>query len=283
MISRELLPKLIRYYFATYRLEHDIDWVKPDSSFWCFNFAVQPGLLSQLSLLREVFKGGILDVDDSTGNIVYKSEMGNIAEPPVLDGFISGMEKIASDLAGTRFQIQILISHKDSELEEDFTRDEKWQWLVSSPRLCELFVVGNINEKGLIFENVYHSCHQADHNRDISEDSRLMVDEWEKCFREVAVYYGFKDEAIDEELEKAEKLEIKGPADKECVYQCDSSDAAASIADTCRKLGVFESRKIGIKGHTLTSRLNIAELTDLVCGTRDTLAMHLFGSDVLPD
>ncbi|MGM9992582.1 MAG: hypothetical protein ACI376_07045 [Candidatus Bruticola sp.] len=281
MINRDILAKFFRYYVVAYRLEHDIDWAKADASFWSYELAVQSGSSSKIPILRKVFKGKNLVADEKEGSVICKAPFCPIESLPSFDEMLSSLENKAKDLNGSKFQIQLLISHKDDELKEDFDREMQWQWLVSSPRICELFILGEIKDNSVCFESCFHSCYQSDHNRDISEDISVMIAQWEKVYKEVAsAYVAPTDEkAIMSVLKK----ENWGASSSEHTYPCESQEEADEIFDTCHKLGVFESRGLSKERHLLRSKLGLIEMVDLVYSRRYARAYQLFGCEVLPE
>ena len=118
MISQENLAKFIRYYANTYRLEHDIDWRRPDTSYWSYELAVQPTTPAQLPLLRKIFRGKDLQIDEATGKVNCRAPFLRISEAPTLAGMIDCFQGFCGGLTGSKFQIQILIANKDDELRE---------------------------------------------------------------------------------------------------------------------------------------------------------------------
>ncbi|MGM9999672.1 MAG: hypothetical protein ACI38Q_09850 [Candidatus Bruticola sp.] len=281
MINREILAKFFRYYVVAYRLEHDIDWVKADASFWSYELAVQSGNSSKVPVLRKAFKGKNPVVNEAEGSVVFKAPFYKIESLPVFDEMVGGLENKAKELNGSRFQIQVLISHKDDELKEDFNREMQWQWLISSPRICELFILGEIKDNQLVFESCFHSCYQSDHNRDISEDIAVMIAQWEKVYKEVASAYVAP--ADEKAIMSVIKKENWGASSSEHTYPCESQEEADEIFDTCQKLGVFESRGVSKERHLLRSKLGIIEMTDLVYSRRYARAYQLFGCEVVPE
>lgn len=281
MITREILAKFLRYYAVAYRLEHDIDWVKADSSFWSYELAVQPDSKSKVTSLLGAFKDKTVVVNELEGSVICKAPFHKIDVIPELKEMVGGLESKAQDLVGSQFQIQILISHKDDELRDDFTREQQWQWLISSPRICELFILGRITEEGVIFDSCYHSCYQSDHNRDISEDISVIIGQWEKVYKEVASAYmaPFDEKALLDVLKK----EKWGASASEHTYPCESQEEADEIFETCQKLGIFKDREISKEKHILRSKLGMIELIDLVYSRRYARAYQLFGSEALPE
>ncbi len=281
MITREILAKFLRYYAVAYRLEHDIDWVKADASFWSYELAVQPDSKSKLSALLGAFKGKTVVANEPAGSAICKAPFLKIDVIPSLDEIVGGLESKAKDLLGSKFQIQILISHKDDELKDNFSREQQWQWLISSPRICELFILGEITEEGVVFNSCYHSCYQSDHNRDISEDIAVIIGQWEKVYKEVASAYmaPFDENALLGVLKK----DNWGASAGEHTYPCESQEESDEIFETCQKLGIFKDREISKERHILRSKLGLIELIDLVYSRRYARAYQLFGSEVLPE
>ncbi len=281
MITREILAKFLRYYAVAYRLEHDIDWVKADASFWSYELAVQPDAKSKLPILLEAFKGKTVVANEAAGSMICKAPFYKIDVIPSLEEMVGALDSKAKDLVGSKFQIQMLISHKDNELKDSFSREQQWQWLISSPRICELFILGQITEEGVIFDSCYHSCYQSDHNRDISEDIAVIIGQWEKVYKEVASAYmaPFNEQALLDVLKK----ENWGASSSEHTYPCESQEEADEIFETCQKLGIFKDREMSKEKHILRSKLGLIELIDLVYSRRYARAYQLFGSEVLPE
>lgn len=278
MISQENLAKFIRYYANTYRLEHDIDWRCPDTSYWSYELAVQPTTPAQLPLLRKIFRGKDLQIDEATGKVNCRAPFLRISEAPTLAGMIDCFQGFCGGLTGSKFQIQILIANKDDELREGLNREQQWQWLVSSMRLCELFLLGNIAGDDMVFDRVYHSCHQADQNRDLTEECPTIIQQWERCYREIAMsHYIMPFDA--EDLLKVLKVEMQGASHSVHTYECDSDEEARAIADLCKMLGVYKAREVQVEGNKITSKLGIVELSDILFSRRKTNTYHLFGSE----
>ena len=282
MITRETLAKFLRYYAVAYRLEHDIDWVKDDASFWSYELAVQPDSRSKLPALLEAFQGQTVVANEFAGSAINKAPFYKIDTIASLEEMVGALEAKAKELIGSKFQIQILISHKDNELKNNFSREQQWQWLISSPRICELFILGEIiEEEGVVFDSCYHSCYQSDHNRDISEDLAVIIGQWEKVYKEISSAYmaPFNEQALLDVL----KEEKWGASPGEHTYPCESQEEADEIFDTCQKLGIFKDREITKEKHILRSKLGLIELVDLVYSRRYARAYQLFGSEVLPE
>ena len=277
MITRENLSKFIRYYTIAYRTEHDIDWIKPDASFWSYELAVQPTQASELPLLRTAFKGTASDINESTGELVCKGAFEPISNMPVLENIVGRLDRVSQELVGATFQIQLLFARNDTELEEGFNREQKWQWLISSQYICELFILGEIGKDGLVFTNCYHSCHQADLNRDIGEDVENILKQWEKIYEEVAVAYEIPSDAAA--LMSVLNPENYGPSKGIHRYPSEGQEEADYIVTMCKLLGIHGKREISQEKNVLNSNLGIIELTDIIYNRRYARAYQLFGSD----
>lgn len=278
MISADVLSKFIRYYFVAYRLEHDIDWVKSDSSLYSYELAVQVGR-DKAEVLEKGFKGDSVVLDKEKGEIVVKQAVNPISMIPSASAIFAKLKKVAADIPGATFQLQFLIAPKDGEFSEGFDREQKWQWLISSMLLTELFLLGEVSEKGeLEYTGLYHSCHQADHNRDLVEDCRVMMEQWEKGFVEVADSYGMTEE-IKSLLQNMDSPKTYAPYDKTHEYLSDDEDEAGKILVVGRALGVESSRSLSIDDRKVTSKLNVFEMADILFSIRHSKLYQLFGSE----
>ncbi|MBQ7528492.1 hypothetical protein IJT10_01120 [bacterium] len=278
MISSDVLSKFIRYYFVAYRLEHDIDWVKSDSSLYGYELAVQAGK-DKAEILEKGFKGDSVVVDKEKGEIIVKQAINPISMIPSASSILAKLKKIATDIPGATFQVQFLIAPKDKEFSEGYDRDQKWQWLISSLLLSELFLLGEVSEKGeLEYTGLFHSCHQADHNRDLVEDCRVMMEQWEKGFTEVADSYGITDE-INSLLQNMDAPKAYAPCDETHEYLTDDEDESEKILSLCKAWGVEESRAVSINDRKVISKLNVFEMADVLFSIRHSKLYQLFGSE----
>lgn len=279
MISIDDLTKFFRIYIANYRIDHDLSLINDASSLWSMEIGVQPSLLSQLPLLRKAFKGKVLSVNEVSGGINVREPIMNMNEFPIVDKIFAGLTPFMDGLAGSKTQLQLIIAPMDVEYNEEFSRAQKWQWLTSSREISELFLVGDIKEGALEFEALYHSCHQSDMNRDISEDCLSIVTQWEQLYNEAALAAG---QAIGAAaLAQVTNPENNKPTVNPYHFACESPEEAERLFALCENVGIVADGYISVDGNLLTSRLSPILLADMVFSLRCSTVFNLFGADPL--
>lgn len=275
MFSVDELTSFYRLYFSLYRIEHDIS-VDPESSFWQCVLAVQPGTDAQKSLLRKAFKGMEISVDRD-GSLLIKSPICPIKAHPQIDKLFGGCEAFVSGLVGCDFQLQVVIAPNDDDYRADFTPEESREWLVSSKSVCELMVVGTINENGLEFSHIFHTCHQADINRDLTEDAAVLLNQWTQAYVGIAACAGLK--ADDSSLARLFDPELNKPRPQVYQYPCEDPLESARVLKISQEVELAEPREVQVNGNMVVSKLSCLELADILCSARYYKSFGLFGSD----
>lgn len=279
MISPELFSKFLRYYAMAYRIEHEIDLVKDDSSFWCYELVVQFADEAQLAALKKAFAGENYKINAEKHDFIYKAPVRAVSEDPTFEMLFGKLEEYAAQLPGARFELQMLTAHKDSEYNPEYTREQKWQWLVSSTMLCEMFVIGRITEEGkAVYDSVFHSCHQSDHNREITEECPIIISQWEDVFREVCKSLCL--ECNEDILAAVTKPEMQYPAEGMRTFAAGSLEEANEVLAVFNLCGIGEKRGVKLEARMVSGSFGAIELADVVFSRRHSNIYQLFGNKV---
>ena len=279
MILPELFSKFIRYYAKAYRIEHELDLIKNDSSFWSYELIVQYADDAQLAVLKKAFAGENCRINADTRDFIYKAPVREISESPTFELLFGRLESCAAQLPGAGFELQMLTAHKDSEYNPEFSREQKWQWLISSTMLCEFFVIGKVSEEGkAVYDSVFHSCHQSDHNREITEECPIIISRWEDVFREVCKSLCL--ECSEEILAGVVKPEYQQPVEQRRTFAAGSLEEANEILAVYNLCGIGEQRGIKLEARMVSGSFEAIELADIVFSRRHSNVYQLFGNKV---
>lgn len=278
MISLRDLSRFFRFYMAQYRIEHDISLTEVNS-IWSYQLTVRPALLSQTALLRKVFKGQNIAVDETTGMVTVLAPVEDVSSFLHLQSIFAPFDLFLSGLVGSNINLQLLIAPLDREYSQDYTRAQKWEWLVSSTALTELLLVGKIDSSGLNFTTLFHSCHQSDPNRNISDDSLTMNEQWDRYYADAAIAAGVKVEASG--LDRVVDVSINKPRADLYRFPCEDTAEAARLLELLNNLGVAEANDTKLQGSVVLTKLSFVDMADAVFSMRYSKVFNLFGADPL--
>ena len=262
-----------RQYFAHYNIVHD--WsLFGTGSMYSYELIVQPHGVAQKALLYKVFRGQDYIVDEVTNQIVVHYPIKITGQPPRIDQTFDCFNPYLSNLVGTTFQLQIVLAANDDEYQEAFSRSQKWEWLISSEKLTELFICGAVGNGGLEFLKLFHSCHQADINRDLTDEIPHMLNSWTMTFHEVLAHAS--DMSPNSSLFDAD---ISLPMHRKANITIDSPMEAQAIYSLCSSLDVVERFGISLKNEVIEGSLQCLPITDIIYAVRHQKRDELFSSD----
>lgn len=273
MLILEDMARFSRLYFYSYSIDHDIS-LNGDTSYWSCQISLQPTIPGQMALLRKAFRGQDYIADDGKGELLVRFPVEIIGKYLRLDKLCVCLEPYYSGLAGATLQVQVLIAPNDYEYKAAFSRAQKWEWLLSSTNITELFMSGVITENGPEFGQIYHSCHQSDLNRNITGDIPHLVNQWDMAFHEIM-------NSSSSNMDVYDYMDIdihsKGPA-----YLVNFNDITKidSIIKLANSLELTDKYKFKAVRSSVESDINCVAMTDIVFAVTVSPNFNLFESDI---
>lgn len=274
MIPLETLRRMLRMYLLWYRIEHDRSLASP-RSLWSLEIALEPPTHRQ-----ELHLQNILAEDDwrgTDGERIFRHPLRTVAAEPHLDELLA-FTLDNPGLKGTKLRMQMLVAPEDREFRDEFTRDDSWEWLSSSTRLTELFLAGTLTGEGVEMERLFHSCHQAEMNRDVTEDLPQALEYWNKdaehARRQAGPPQAEPPEPTGEVSSRKEPL-APSPWPKYRFY-CEEMLEARRLTGLCKTVGLDRVREVKSANEAVESRMTPEELTALVCYIRYGAGLNLF-------
>ncbi|MDO5297436.1 MAG: hypothetical protein Q4F00_12560 [bacterium] len=273
MHSLEDVTNFCRLYFVDYSLEHDIS-LEGNTSYWSCQLSLQPSVAGQMALFRKVFRGDDYVADEIKGQMLVRFPIQTIGHILRVDQIVAKIIPYCKGLAGATVQLQVLIAPKDDEYQEAFSRAQKWEWLISSTCLGELFLSGEITDDGISFSKIFHSCHQADLNRDITDDIVHINNSWTMLFHEVLA-----DAKSEMDINKHLDIKVHDKADKPYSISFDDPAELQKVVNMCNSLELGDKYNITANKNVLDVDMNCVTFTDLLFAVNTSQMYNLFGSD----
>ena len=273
MHSLEDITRFCRLYFMDYSIEHDIS-LEGNTSYWSCQLSLQPSVAGQMALFRKVFRGDDYIADETKGQMLVRFPIQTIGQILRVDEILSKIIPYCKGLSGATIQLQVLIAPKDDEYQEAFSRAQKWEWLISSTCIGELFLSGEITDEGIEFSNVFHSCHQSDLNRDISDDVMHINNSWTMLFHEVLAKA-----KSDIDINSFLDIKVHDKASEPYAIPFDDPEDLQKMINMCNSLELGGKYIIKPVKHTLEVDLNCVTFTDLLFAVNTSQMYNLFGSD----
>lgn len=273
MTPLDTLRRTLRMYFAWYRIEHDRTLVAP-RSLWSLEIALEAPTQRQELHLQNLLSD---EWQVRGGEHVYRHPLRTVAVEPALDELLAFTQG-AAGLKGTRLRIQILLAPEDRDFRPEFTPAEAWEWLASSTALTELFLTGTLTGEGVDVDRYFHSCHQAEMNRDITEDLPPALEFWDKDAEHARRQAGEPPSPPvppDGDVGARKAPLAPSPWPKYRFY-CDEMLEARRLVSLCRTVGLERPREVKAVDEAVESRLTPAELTGLICYLRYGGGLNLF-------
>lgn len=274
MLPLETLRRMVRMYLAWYRIEHDRSLASP-RSLWSLEIALEPPTPRQALHLQNILADE--DWRGQDGERTFRHPLRTVAAEPHLDEILA-FTLDNPGLKGTKFRMQLLVAPEDRDFRTEFTLNEGWEWLSSSTRLTEFFLAGTLTGDGLEVERLFHSCHQAEMNRDVTEDLPPALAFWDKDAEHAVRQAGAPQSPPSEPT--GEVADRKGPLAPspwpKYRFYCDEMIEARRLVGLCRTVGLDRAREVKAVDEAVESRLTPAELTALICYLRYGGGLNLF-------
>ena len=273
MHSLEDITHFCRLYFMDYSMEHDIS-LNGDTSYWSCQLTLQPSVAGQMALLRKIFRGDDYVADEVQGQMLVRFPIQTNGEILRVDQIFAKVLPYCKGLSGATVQLQVLLAPKDDEFKDMYSRAQKWEWLISSVCIGELFLSGQITDDGVEFANVFHSCHQADLNRDITEDILHINNSWTMLFHEVLA-----DAQSDLDINGFMDVNVHDKAPQPYTISFDDIEEQQKILNMCSALELIDKFNIKANHNTIELDLNCVTFTDILFAVNTSQMFNLFGSD----
>ncbi len=274
MLTLKDITTFTRLYAANYSISHDLA-LAGDSSLWSCELIIQPADNTQMDLLRKILRGQDAIADSFKNQVVVRYPVQVIGIVPRVDKIFEVFTPHLNSLVGATCQLQIVICLDDDEYKDSFTRAQKWEWLISSIGITELFLSGVFRNDGVEFLNVLHSCHQADLNRDLTEEVTHIVNNWNLTLHDVM---SFANSNIP--LDTVIDLSVKAPNDKPYFLAFDDPREMMDAMNLCTTLELVEKYEIVMRKNNIEGRLNVLAMADVLFEVRFGKVFNLFGSDL---
>ena len=267
------ITSFCRLYFVNYSIDHDIS-LSGDTSYWSCQLTIQPSVAGQMALLRKVFRGDDYLADEIKGQILVRFPVQTIGQPLRVDHILEKLIPYCKGLSGATVQLQVLLAPKDDEYNAAFSRAQKWEWLISSTCITELFLSGEITDDDIAFSYAFHSCHQADLNRDISEDIVHISNSWTLLFHEV-----LSDAHSDLPIDGYMDADPRQKTDQPYSISFEDADELQKVVNMCNSLELGDKYTISVNGNALQLNIGCIMMTDILFAVNTSQIYNLFGSD----
>ena len=114
-------------------------------------------------------------------------------------------------------------------------------------------------------------------NRDISEDSNIIMSQWAKCYQDVCGVAGvvLDSKAMAHVTDPAANVAPKA----HYKFPCEDLLEASRLYNLCSAVDIEHSCGVKLSNSVVTSGISCINLADLVFSLRFAVAFSLFGSD----
>ena len=274
MFTLEDMTCFCRVYGVNYNIDHDIT-LKGGSSYWSCQLSIQPSMSGQMDLLRKLFRGEDYVADEIKGEFLLRFPIFTNEKLLRPDEIFARFASYEVEMSGATFQVQMVIAPKDEEYKEAFSRAQKWEWLVSSVCISELFLTGEFTKSGPEFAHVFHSCHQSDMNRSLTDDVPHLLNNWD-----MMLHCMMTASDCNKSVKECRQGELLAKADHVYTIPFEDVKEMEMVYNMCCSLEVDKNYTLKMQKDSIETDLNCLAMTDILFAVNVSRLYNLFGMDM---